>query len=95
LPIEIGGILECAVIPVRSPEVRGQVADRGQKEVSGKKKPRVWEPGASLRGAGDELGLVAGDANKSMTTYVAHISASDVPNYANDIPISYKSKDTG
>jgi hypothetical protein len=32
--------------------------------------PRLWELGASLRGAGDELGLVAGDVHKSMTTYV-------------------------
>ena len=31
--------------------------------------PGFWVPGASLRGAGDKLGLVAGDANKSMTTY--------------------------
>ncbi len=43
-----------------------------------KKKPRVWELGASLRGAGDELGPVAGDANKSITTYVALIQCTFV-----------------
>lgn len=38
--------------------------------------------GASLRGAGDELGFVAGDANKSMTTYfmIALLSARRPPN---------------
>jgi hypothetical protein len=35
-------------------------------------KARVWELGPSLRGASDELGLVAGDANKSMTTYICN-----------------------
>jgi|GEM_PF-6086463 hypothetical protein len=35
-------------------------------------KPRVWVRGASLRGAGDELGLVAGDANVIAMLFIVY-----------------------
>jgi hypothetical protein len=45
---------------------------RVKKSEGDAKKPRVWVRGASLRGAGDELGLVAGDAK---------VIALNCPNY--------------
>lgn len=45
--------------------------------------------GASLRGADDELGLVAGDA-KSMTTYLLSLyKAHGMPNHSDQESITY------